>query len=165
MNAENSLDRHIDLVDAVQRSDSDEIHCLVSRGASVRNIPPGKKNPLITASIIGEYNIVQTLLDYKADPNVCDRNRDTPLHWASFMGNHGAVQRLIQAKADVEAVGFKTLRPVEVAIERQNPEIVQVFRTMHYGPLLRNISDELKSTSLCTGVQSIILDYCTPRWW
>ena len=165
MNTGNAIDLHLDLVSAVQRSDSNAIHCLVSRGASVRNIPAGKKNPLITASIIGDYNIVQTLIDYNADPNACDGNMDTSLHWASYMGNRSTVQRLIEAKANVDVVGFQTMRPVEVAIERQNPEIVQMFRTMHYGPLLHGIREKLLGTLLSPGSQSAILDYCIPKWW
>ena len=164
MNTNDPLDLHRALIRAVQNSDSVSIHRLASRGAPIQNLLQGKKNPLISACIIGEYNIVQQLLDYGADPDAKDGNNDTPLIWAAYMDHPGTVERLIRAKANVEALGYKQLRAIEVAVERKHPDVIKVLRTMHYEPLFRSIRDELKSASYSEVGQRYIIQYCTPLW-
>ena len=161
---DNMLELHTRLMRAIQRSDLDALDALVSQGAPVQRVLHRKKIPLVSASIIGRVNIVEALLAYGANPDVSDGNNDTPLHWASFMGHSGTVQRLIEAKANVEVVGFENKLAVEVAIEKQHPEVVRVLRTMHYAPLMQGICDVLNDTVLPKEIQGIILEYSTPGW-
>lgn len=153
---------HKQLIEAIRRSDECDIHDIISKGALT--LSPAKNKPLIVASIIGNVNIVRTLLEYKLNVNVTDGNMDTPLIWASYMGNTATVRYLVDAKADVEHVGFQNLCPMEVALERKNHDVIEILQTMHYEPMLRGFRNVLKRLLFCDGIRRIILAYCTPRW-
>jgi ankyrin repeat protein len=43
---------------------------------------------------------LKILLEYGADPNIYNNNRETPLMWASFLGYYNSVSLLLKYKAN-----------------------------------------------------------------
>ena len=60
-----------------------------------------KKTALHFACLFGCEDVVDVLLDAKADPNICDFEDGSPLMAASEIGYHQIVQKLLKNNADI----------------------------------------------------------------
>ena len=75
-------------------------------------------SPLFDAARMGTYDMVKSLVNYGADPNVATKTGLTPLHQAAARGNLDMVKDLVQAGAEVNAVAENGRTPVFYAAER-----------------------------------------------
>lgn len=71
-------------------------------------------SPLCTAVFLGRSEIVELLVDAKADVNQPNRDMATPLHIAVFMGRSKEAALLLKAGADVNARDGSGLTPIEL---------------------------------------------------
>ena len=75
-------------------------------------------SPLYDAARMGTYDMVKSLVNYGADPNVVTKAGLTPLHQAAARGNLDMVKDLVQAGAEVNAIAENGRTPVFYAAER-----------------------------------------------
>ncbi len=75
-------------------------------------------SPLYDAARMGTYDMVKSLVNYGADPNVATKAGLTPLHQAAARGNLDMVKDLVQEGAEVNAVAENGRTPVFYAAER-----------------------------------------------
>lgn len=76
-----------------------------------------------------DKNLVQKLLDHKANPNVQDNNGVTPLIWAVKMGNAELVQMLLHYGADKKISDKNDKTAFEYAINSKNLEIINLLKS------------------------------------
>jgi ankyrin repeat protein len=90
---------------------------------------PDGNTPLGLASFFGHLDIVNTLLQYHADPNVASNNamHVAPLH-SAVAGNHLEIAaKLIEAGADVNAIQAEGFTPLMGAAQNGNLQMVQLL--------------------------------------
>ncbi|NNL16956.1 MAG: ankyrin repeat domain-containing protein [Flavobacteriaceae bacterium] len=58
--------------------------------------------PLMAAVVKGNLNIVEMLLERKADTNIADSNGTTAMHYAVMFKNYDVIKLLLEAKADLK---------------------------------------------------------------
>jgi ankyrin repeat protein len=75
----------------------------------------------------GELEKAAQLLTCGVDPNCADKRGYSALHFACQVGNKSIVKLLIRYGANPEAVDCEGFTPLEVAINRKHPEIVDVL--------------------------------------
>ena len=75
----------------------------------------GNNTPLIIATENGRDDIVSTLLDNHADPNIADSLNNTPLHIAAEGADLVIVKKLITAGADPSKKNGDDEKPIDVA--------------------------------------------------
>ena len=75
-------------------------------------------SPLYDAARMGTYDMVKSLVNYGADPNVATKAGLTPMHQAAARGNLDMVKDLVQAGAEVNAVAENGRTPIFYAAER-----------------------------------------------
>ena len=75
----------------------------------------GNNTPLIIATENGREDIVETLLDNHADPNIADSLNKTPLHIATEGENLSIVKKLITSGADPSKKNDDDEKPIDVA--------------------------------------------------
>ncbi|XP_041374042.1 26S proteasome non-ATPase regulatory subunit 10-like [Gigantopelta aegis] len=83
--------------------------------------------PLCEACRSGNEEIIAILLQYRADPNVYDKNKCTPLYIASSLGYRGIVEKLLETNADVNAKNEQGYVPLLSAIENNHFEIAEIL--------------------------------------
>ena len=96
---------------AINGSQLETVRLLLQRGANTGEIPEATEentspwpNPLLQASMNGEFQIAKILLDAGADPNASSilwGNSTLPLHAAAEIGNIEILQVLLEYGADV----------------------------------------------------------------
>nr|AAD33043.1 alpha-latrocrustotoxin precursor [Latrodectus tredecimguttatus] len=94
------------------------LNYLIRNGAD-----PNKKvrgdPPLFIAAMIGQYDIVKSLVEqHKIDVNTRNKEQFTPLHAAASNDHIDVVKYLIQKGADVNAKGDENLKPIDLAGEK-----------------------------------------------
>lgn len=92
-----------------------------------------KHTPLIFAVNVGNPEIIQSLLIYKADPNLQDKEGNTPLHHATKLyfapwKNYGLeiIKLLLEANARVDIKNNKNETPIGLAAEK-DPALFTLF--------------------------------------
>ncbi|MBR2963427.1 MAG: ankyrin repeat domain-containing protein [Lentisphaeria bacterium] len=75
-------------------------------------------SPLYDVARMGTYDMVKSLVNYGADPNIATKAGLTPLHQAAARGNLDMVKDLVQAGAEVNAVAENGRTPIFYAAER-----------------------------------------------
>ena len=107
-----------DLLTAIDKGQSDVVQELLDSG-----IDPNKDAssdgayPLHLASLKGNKEIVQILLDNEAKIDLRATNKDkaTPLAWAAFFGQKDVVSLLIEAGAPINAIDANQYTPLDAA--------------------------------------------------
>lgn len=82
------------------------------------------------AGLAIKYNkdLVEHLLQKKADPNIADANGTTPLFWAVKSGNKELVELLLKYKADKTKKDSMGMTPFEYALQTNNTEIINLLK-------------------------------------
>ena len=86
---------------------------------------PQKFTPLHVASLYGHINLVEYLLEKKADVNAKNAQDITPLHLACKNKSYDLVEYLIEKGADIDAKNNEQLTPLFVACEEGELRIVK----------------------------------------
>ncbi|XP_071135690.1 ankyrin-1-like [Mytilus edulis] len=92
-----------------------------------------KLTPLGVASLVGNKEVVTTLLDYRCNPNIANMYKETSLFTASQFGRTDIVQLLLNAYANPNKYNKNNLTPVYTALMLGHIKIVKI--------LLENNSD------------------------
>jgi ankyrin repeat protein len=123
------------LVAALAGGHSQTAKYLYDNGAHL-NIPDNyRRTPLHCAAWYGDLEMVQVLLDYKADINARSKGNWTPLHYASdgsFSRRNirrlpDVAQLLLEHGADVNAPAFDSLTPLHEAARNGRVGVVRLL--------------------------------------
>lgn len=88
---------------------------------------PLEDNPLIMATELGKYEVVNQLLALGADVNSTDDGGYTPLMAAAREGSLPLVQLLISAGADPKKLTKESANALHYAMPKASPEMVQAL--------------------------------------
>lgn len=82
------------------------------------------------AGLAVKYNrdLVEQLLNKKANPNIVDSTGSTPLFWAVKFGNTELVELLLAHKADKSIKDSQGMTPFEYALQTNNKEIINLLK-------------------------------------
>uniref|UniRef100_A0A8C5WQ05 Uncharacterized protein n=1 Tax=Laticauda laticaudata TaxID=8630 RepID=A0A8C5WQ05_LATLA len=83
------------------------------------------KTPLHLAADMGNPAMVELLLNFKADPNVTDKEKKSPLHFATLGGHFYAVKALLAKKSRVASKDMDGCTPMHYAASSGNMEILK----------------------------------------
>jgi len=82
---------------------------------------------LFHAAWVGNRDIVQCLVDYRADPNIQNNRQNSPLHLAFERMNRGAMLVLVENGADIDLKNSWGQKPYEVKLkDNVNPGILEL---------------------------------------
>ncbi|KAK3580034.1 hypothetical protein CHS0354_037619 [Potamilus streckersoni] len=117
---------------AAQNGQRDTIDYLLSKGASVngndsRDVFP----PLHQAIGNNNKELMEMLLDSKANINGKGCNGWTPLHLAAYLGHIDLVHHLLEKNADVNSAGYDQGTPLHLAAKGGNYQICELL--LEYG--------------------------------
>lgn len=108
-----------------------QVQRLVREGADIEAIDSwDDRTPLLVAVSNNYPEIVEFLLESKADPNVQDHFRcgaDTPLHEAVKQSSARILKLLLASGADPDAQNAERLTPLELAKQRGNSHLVHLM--------------------------------------
>ncbi|MBF0433037.1 MAG: ankyrin repeat domain-containing protein [Fibrobacteria bacterium] len=104
-----------------------------------------KKTALISAASNGALEVVELLIDLKADINARDAFGTTALHEAAYNGHIRIVERLLEKKADANANGENGTTPLMSAAYQGHAAACSLL--VQSGADV-NITDKLKSNAL-----------------
>ena len=108
-----------DLLTAVDEGQSDVVQELLDSGIDPnKDASPDGAYPLHLASLKGNKEMVQILLDNGAEISLRATNKDkaTPLHWAAFFGQKDVVSLLLGAGAPINVLDANNATPLDSAI-------------------------------------------------
>nr|KAF6493624.1 ankyrin repeat and SOCS box containing 8 [Rousettus aegyptiacus] len=126
-------ERLIRTIAAIRSFPHDNVEDLIRGGADV-NCTHGTLKPLHCACMVSDADCVE----YGANPNALDGNRDTPLHWAAFKNNAECVRALLESGASVNALDYNNDTPLSWAAMKGNLESVSIL--LDYGAEVRVIN-------------------------
>jgi len=95
----------------------------------VADIDAGSKfgTPLMAAVFKDEYELVATLLKYKANPDLTDGSGTAPLHYAAMKQNDGIVKLLVEAHANINLKDNKGRTALDYAKISDNIKIIHIL--------------------------------------
>jgi len=108
-------------------NDHIEIIRLLIPKVDLNQVDADKRTALFLASEKGYTDIVQLLLDARANINITDKKRTSPLCIASYTGNIEVVQLLINGEAQVNQVNKFGWTPLAAASYNGYTEIVKLL--------------------------------------
>ncbi|MET0758889.1 MAG: ankyrin repeat domain-containing protein [Flavobacterium sp.] len=85
--------------------------------------------PLMAAVVKGNKEIVQALLENKANPNITDPNGTTALIYASMFKNHDIVRLLIKAQANPDTKDNRGNSALDYAILANDDKLIEIIKT------------------------------------
>ncbi|NWX16281.1 ILK kinase, partial [Aegotheles bennettii] len=88
---------------------------LIMRGARINVMNRGDDSPLHLAASHGHRDIVQKLIQFKADPNAVNEHGNTPLHYACFWGHDQVAEDLVGNGAAVSVANKYGETPLDKA--------------------------------------------------
>jgi Ankyrin repeats (3 copies)/Ankyrin repeats (many copies) len=143
------------LVAALARGNFQTVEFLRQNGADVDVLGFDGITPFISASWFGDLDMVQRLLDYKANVNAKTKYNWSALHYVSMRDplhcrrhsqwfSHIA-QLLLQHGADVDARGRGCTTPLHMAVINRRVEVVRVL--LEHGANVDAEDDEGKTSS------------------
>jgi ankyrin repeat protein len=110
-------------------------------------LPVNKQNhegetPLALCVKNGDYDVVCTLLDYGANPNISNLRAETPLHLASCFGYTDICKELIKFGGWIDAEDDCGDTPLHWAVREEQIEIVQILLALGANPFHENEDEE-----------------------
>uniref|UniRef100_A0A0N5C4R1 ANK_REP_REGION domain-containing protein n=1 Tax=Strongyloides papillosus TaxID=174720 RepID=A0A0N5C4R1_STREA len=119
INLDSNLIRLPPICLAVQTRNIEVVNLLLKHGCDVNKLfvydYRSLMTPLIFASTFGEYNIVKSLLEYGADPNITDNSHRSPLIHAIENGHFSICKMLIEYNANVNLPEKNGYTPLHIA--------------------------------------------------
>lgn len=97
---------------------------------NVKDINYKSQEGTALAGLSVKYNkeLVEYLLEKKADPNIADSTGSTPLFWAVKFGNKELIELLLKHKADKSKKDSMGMTPFEYALQTNNKEIINLLK-------------------------------------
>ncbi|KAL8923308.1 MAG: hypothetical protein Q9208_004708 [Pyrenodesmia sp. 3 TL-2023] len=126
------------LLQAARQGDSLLIEVAVEEGADVNAKGPEGKAAMHEAAIQGHPDIVQLLIDLRADINIRSTPRGdaglrkfhgtrTPLHWAAEKGHDDIISLLLDNNAEINAKNCTDRTPLQEALMRHHTSAAQLL--------------------------------------
>ncbi|KAL8708801.1 MAG: hypothetical protein Q9220_006362 [cf. Caloplaca sp. 1 TL-2023] len=126
------------LLSAVKQGDDLLLEVAIAEGANVNAKGADGNAPLHLAAMMGNPDIVQLLIDHKANVDITSTPRGdalarkfngsrTPLHWACDKGHEETARLLIENGADVSAKNCTGRTPLQEAIMRHKTGIAKLL--------------------------------------
>jgi ankyrin repeat protein len=104
------------IFDAIEHGHTETVQEMLIRGVDPNISDSCCRTPLWHATAKGNSGMVKTLLEYKANPNLADKDYEkTPLHLAAFEGYLDIFQLLLNAGADTTIRDYKNRPPLKSA--------------------------------------------------
>lgn len=113
----------------------DIVRILLNEGAYVNEPDTYGETALFIAVEAGDEEIVQALLECRADPNVKNLKNQSPLHVAAKFSVR-IVRMLLQAGAFVDELNNEDKTPLRIAVDRLNMDIIHEL--LEYKPDVNN---------------------------
>jgi ankyrin len=115
------------LLIAAQYGRSDEVRCLLDRGAQINAATIDGHTPLYIASEHGHYEAVLLLLEKGADPNKAASSGETPLYAATDNKHYDVARLLLEKGADPNKEDCADYTPLYNAAEYGHYETVRLL--------------------------------------
>ena len=121
------------LLDAARDGKAAHVRQLLFTGMGVDPRRPGGKTPLLDAAHEGHKEVVELLLNARADKEATDnpyndsRQGGTPLTYAAFNGHAAVVQLLLKAKANTDAQNHLGWTPLIAASFKGHASIAKML--------------------------------------
>lgn len=106
---------------AIQDGDFGRVHRLLENKADPNKLKRSR-TPLHVATSVGNLDIMECLLNFKADPNIPDHLGTTPLHQVARFGTCDELNLLSDNGANVNSVDRSDWTPLHSAFSLFNPE-------------------------------------------
>jgi len=84
-------------------------------------------SPLLIATANGHYKVVKLLLEYAAEPNICNYYGATPLIFASKYGKKSLCKLLLNYNADINLPDMKGRTPLMWASEEGHLSVIEIL--------------------------------------
>lgn len=138
-----------EMLTAIQGGDTETVNKLLAKGFSPNQILNERKfTPLCQAADHQQHEIVNTLLQYKADPNFAPSNFGSPLIRAVMKGNSDIVRALLAKGAEVD-LSLRMYGNIDTAIKcaawEGNPEVFQLLLDAGADPQVSSFRSDLYS--------------------
>ncbi|XP_029290706.1 cyclin-dependent kinase 4 inhibitor B [Cottoperca gobio] len=125
-----------DLTKAAAMGNTAAVEDLLRAGAEVNGVNSLGRTAL-QVMMMGSTSVAQVLLKHGADPNVADRSTGgTPLHDAARTGFLDTVQLLVQFLADPHARDNKNNRPIDLARDKGNTDVVDFLEAIKHDAVI-----------------------------
>ena len=133
------------LVKAIQKNDTKTLERILKAGYPIEEPMEefGRKTPLMFAVSVGEPEIVEMLLNYKADigaRDICDR---TPMHYCCRGGNIQNLRLLLSKLTDQTLLESRTkggVTPLMSAIQSGNVYMVGACLNASFNPFAKDFT-------------------------
>jgi len=112
---------------AVRSDDVATLMTMIDEGFDVDYHAFGHRPPLIVAVMLQRTRIVETLLQYGADPNLADRDGETPLHFAVKLGDPETVLQLLQYGARPHTDNGEGVTPLSIAKKQKSRTLLSLL--------------------------------------
>ena len=119
--------RFNDIATVAARGKTDELIRLLQSGRPPDLPDDNGETALHYAAQLGDQQMVQALLYYKAVVDPRDQFGNTPLHWAAQRGNTAVLQMLIDAKAAIDPQNRQGVTPLMMAAKAGNAPAVRLL--------------------------------------
>jgi cytohesin len=133
------VDENRDLLKAILNKNAAGVRQALDRGADPNARFGGSSTAALHyAAGSGNPELVATLLEAGADPNLRDAEQGTPLHWAATDGNIEISRRLLRAGADINADTRRGNTALHRAAFHNRVDFVQLLLDERANPNARN---------------------------
>nr|XP_042907959.1 uncharacterized protein LOC107440000 [Parasteatoda tepidariorum] len=118
-----------EIFDSVKSNNVTKVKSLIDKGACINAKDSGNATLLHYAAWKGLVDIIQILLQNKANPNIVGKNNSTPLHYASKSGNIKVVKILLENGATYNAMSTAGKTPLDLASSKDIIDLLKLIDT------------------------------------
>ena len=117
------------IFEAIRKGDATQVKTLLQNKPELATGKNNHKTPPLHWAVTqnGSKEIIEALLDAKAEVNARDDDGHTPLHCAAATGKIEIVQLLLTHQADVNATDSYGSKPLHYAAEKGSKDIVELL--------------------------------------
>jgi uncharacterized protein len=116
-----------DIATIAARGKTDQVIRLLQAGRDPNLADDKGETALHYAAQLGDQQMIQALLYFKAAIDPRDQFGNTPLHWAAQSGNTAVIQMLVDAKAAIDPQNRQGVTPLMMAAKAGNAPAVRLF--------------------------------------